>query len=28
VIGIMVKSVRVLRHDNEGRLVNISQGCF
>ena len=28
VIGIMVKSVRVLRPDHEGRLKNISQGCF
>jgi hypothetical protein len=28
VIGIMVKSVRVLRPDHNGRLVNISQGCF
>lgn len=28
VIGIMVKSVRVLRPNHEGRLINISQGCF
>lgn len=28
VIGIMVKSIRVLRPDHEGRFVNMSQGCF
>lgn len=28
VIGIMVRSVRVLRPDHDGRLKNISQGCF